>query len=84
MNLVSSLKSKEILPCKRVDENSEEIEHIIDNKLIRGIISSFSNDEIRLYVNDEGKMFKVYEKGGADDAVYHSFAIGAYSRVLRK
>lgn len=85
MNLVSSLKSKEILPCKRVDDSSEEVEHIIDNKLIRGIVASFNNEEVRLYINSpESKMFKVYEKGELEGAEYHSFAIGAYSRVLRK
>lgn len=84
MNLVSSLKSKEVLPCKRVDENTEEVEHVIDNKLIRSIMSSFNNEEIRLYINDIGKMFKIYEKGEVSGSEYHSFAIGAYSRVLRK
>jgi hypothetical protein len=84
MSLVTSLKSKETMPCKRVDNESGDVEHIIDNKLIRGILSSFSKDEVRLYINTEGKMFKVYENGNFDGSDYHSFAIGAYSRVLRQ
>ena len=85
MNLLSSLKSKEIIPCKRVDSSDEDVEQIIDNKLIRGILTSFNNDEVRLYINDvNSKMFKIYEKGEINESEYHSFAIGAYSRVLRK
>lgn len=83
MELVSSLKSKEVLPCKRVQEDSEEIEHIVDSKIIKGIISSFSSDRIRLYINDSSKMYKVYEKGDINGSEFHAFAIGAYSRVTR-
>lgn len=87
MMLISSLKSKEVMPCKRVEKEDApcgDIEHVIDNRLLKGIVSSFNNDDIRMYINDEGKMFKVYEQGEDEGNPYHAFAVGAYSKVLRK
>lgn len=81
MTSLTSLKSKEIIKCKRMDESSEDVEHVVDNRLFRGVISSFNKDKIRLFIIDNNKLFKVFEKGELDVDEYHSFGIGAYAKA---
>ncbi len=82
---IVNLKSTERLACKRSDDSSEEITHVLDYKMLRTLLTSFDSiEEVKFYINDEGKFYKIccVNKLGAFE--YGIVAIGAYSRIIEK
>lgn len=82
-------KGREVIKCERITkegDSDDTIEHVVHNKLILGILGIFKSSTIRFFMNSESaKFFKIYEAGSDEDGeTYHSFAIGAFSRVLRR
>jgi hypothetical protein len=85
--LLSNLKAKERINCKRVnDDSTEEIKHILDYKLFITEISSFITDSINIYINTSGSFFKVIEsvKEEKKDIKYMTVGVGAYSKIRQK
>lgn len=82
---IINLKSTERIPCKRFDESTEPITHCVDYKMFRTILTSFdSNDDVKFYINEDGKSYKIccVNKLGAFE--YGLVAVGAYSRIIKK
>jgi len=81
--LISNLKTIEQMDCVRVkDSENEDITHVLDFKLFSGILGSFENKDIRLYINDTGKFFKVTSSGEINGYKYMSAGVGSYSKVI--
>lgn len=86
MSPLTSLKSCEKFNCVRVDDpSSESVEHVIDYRILKSILSSFETDrEVRLHINEDTKFFKVYNGGEVDGNKYILAGIGSYSKVIRQ
>jgi hypothetical protein len=71
------------MDCVRVnDSESLKISHVLDFKLFKTILDSFEDKDIRLYINDSGKFFKVTCTGEIGDSKYMAAGIGSYSKVV--
>jgi len=82
-HLISNLKAVEQMDCIRVnDEDNQEVSHVLDFKLFKGILSSFGEKGINLYINDASKFFKVTYKGDIEGTKYLAAGIGSYSKVV--
>lgn len=82
-HLISNLKAVEQMDCIRVnDEDNQEVSHVLDFKLFKGILSSFGEKGINLYINDASKFFKVTYKGDTEGTKYLAAGIGSYSKVV--
>lgn len=85
LSLVSELESVESIPCIREEEGSSKVEHILDHKLLKAVLSSFpTKDNIRLHINEDTKFLKVYHAGEIEGQKYTAIGIGAYARILKK
>lgn len=94
--LLSNLKAKERVSCKRVnDTSSEDVKHILDYKLFMTSISSFIGESIILYISTPLPYFKIVEaikeepkdcKGPEDPKIikYLTVGIGSYSKIRSK
>jgi hypothetical protein len=82
-NLISNLKAVEQMNCVRVnDEGSENIKHVLEFKLFKTVLDSFSDKDVRLYINDNGKFFKITSNGEVSSIKYMAAGIGSYSKVI--
>lgn len=78
-------KSIEVIPCDRKDESDETIEHIVDYKLFKSIIGSFTTKEkIRFHICDNNKLFKIYNKGEIDKQKYILAGVGTFAKIVKK
>lgn len=84
LSLVSRLDSKETFNCKRMeDDSSEEFSHVIKYRHFRSILSAMESDEdLKLYINDNGKFFKLYKVGMFKTEKYLSLGIGSYFKLV--
>jgi len=83
LGLVSSLKSRERIVCERVDTSAEEIKHVVEYKQFKTMLESLAGEEdIHLYVNDDSRSFKIYDKGKLGEEKYISVSVGGYSKVV--
>jgi DNA polymerase III sliding clamp (beta) subunit (PCNA family) len=81
--LISNLKVTEQMECIRVNDDSDaEVKHVVDFKLFKGILGSFGDKDIKVYINDESKFFKVTASGELNDMKYLTAGIGSYSKVV--
>jgi len=81
--LLSNLKSKERLACKRVNDTStDNMDHFLDYKLFSTEVSSFNSSSLRLYINEQKAYFKIVEviKEEEKDIKYLIVGVGAYSK----
>jgi hypothetical protein len=85
MELVSNLKSTETLECSRLNE-TEYItsEHVVDYTLFKSILSSFEDKDIKLYINDNNRFFKISSNGEIDTIKYLAIGLGSYSKVVKQ
>lgn len=84
--ITNTLKTIDTIPCERVaDDEGEEITNLIEYKLFKTILSSFSKEgETRLYINQpEVRFFKVYTKAEIEDISFAEIGVGSYSRRVR-
>ena len=87
MALLSNLKAKERIQCKRVnDPSTADVTHILDYKLFLTEISSFLQDNINLYINESSAFFRVHEVIKDEEAglKYITVGVGSYSRIIKK
>lgn len=84
VKLVSKRVAVETLNCTRVDDTSSEpVSHVIDFRMLKAILSSFSTDEVvRFHINDNSRFFKVYCKGKVGDETYVLAGVGAYAKIV--
>jgi DNA polymerase III sliding clamp (beta) subunit (PCNA family) len=85
--LLSNLKAKERMNCKRINDSSiDDIKHILDYKLFLTEISSFVGENLNLYINAPTAYFKVIEaiKEEKSNIKYMTVGIGAYSKIRSK
>jgi DNA polymerase III sliding clamp (beta) subunit (PCNA family) len=85
--LLSNLKAKEKIGCKRVDDTStQDVSHIVDYKLFLTEISSFLEENIHLYINASNASFKIHEvtKDEEKGLKYITVGVGSYSRIIKK
>lgn len=84
LNLISNLKTREQVECVRVnDQENMEIEHVLDYKLFKTILASFNDNDLKVYINDTGKFFKIASTGKIKNIKYLTAGIGAYSKVVK-
>lgn len=84
LSLVSELESVESIPCVREDDSDSKVEHIIDHKLLKAVLSSLSTKEsIRFHINEDTKFLKVFHNGEVEGQKYTAIGIGAYARILK-
>ncbi len=87
MALLANLKAKERIQCKRVNDTStSDVTHILDYKLFLMEVSSFIQENINLYINENNSFFKVHEVIKDDDLglKYITVGVGSYSRIIKK
>lgn len=78
-------KSVEVLPCIRKDESNETLEHVVDYKLLKSVIGSFTTKEnIRFHICDNTKFFKIYNKGEIDGQKYILAGVGTFAKIVRQ
>ncbi len=84
VKLVSKRAAVETLNCTRVDDtNNEPISHVIDFRMLKSILTSFSTDEnVRLHINENSRFFKVYCKGKVGDETFVLAGVGAYAKIV--
>jgi hypothetical protein len=83
VGLITSLKSRERIECERVDESDGEVKHVVEYKQFKTMLDSLSGeDAIHLYVNDDSRSFKIYDKGMLGDNKYITVSVGGYSKVV--
>jgi hypothetical protein len=84
VKLVSNRVAIETITCSRVnDENEEPISHVLDFRMLKSVLNSFTTtDEVRLHINENNRFFKVYSKGTLDGQVYVIAGVGAYGKVV--
>lgn len=83
-SLISDLKSVEELSCERVkDPIEEDVSHVIEYGLFKAILDSVEGDDIKLYVNTEGKFFRIMSVVERNGAKCLMAGIGSYSKVVR-
>jgi hypothetical protein len=83
--LLSNLKAKERINCKRVNDTSNgDVKHIIDYQLFTMEISSFVGDTLSLYINTAAPHFKILEVIKEEKFKYLTVGIGSYSKMKVK
>jgi len=84
VKLVSKRVAVETITCTRVDDtSSESVSHVIDFRMLKAILGSFSTDEnVRFHINDNSRFFKVYCKGKVGDETYVLAGVGAYAKIV--
>jgi DNA polymerase III sliding clamp (beta) subunit (PCNA family) len=84
VKLLSNKVAIETVTCSRVnDENDQPISHVLDFRMLKSVLSSFTTTEdIRLHINENNRFFKVYCKGTVDGQVYVIAGVGAYGKVV--
>jgi len=84
VSLVSSLKITENFSCVRVDDDQNDIEHAVDYKIFKTILTSFDTDkEVRLHINDDGRAFKIYCSGEVAKNKFILVGIGSYAKIIK-
>lgn len=85
ISLVSDLKSTESVPCVRCnDESDQDVSHVLDYRLLKSILNSFSSDKpVRLHINDDKIFFKIYNSGEVEGNKYVLAGIGSYAKIKR-
>jgi hypothetical protein len=85
--LVTNTESDTVdeIACPRFEDGAEEVDHVIDYKIFKGIINSLGTvDTVKLYINDPTlKYFKAYSTREVADCKFTSVGVGAYSRITR-
>lgn len=86
LNLVATAKVTENFPCTKVNDDSPDpVSHVVDYKIFRSILNSFSTDKaIRLHINDGSKFYKVYNSGEVFGNKYVLAGIGSYAKVIKQ
>jgi hypothetical protein len=86
ITLMSALKTTESFSCVRKDDdNPEPVTHVVDNKIFKSILSSFSSDkEVRLHVCDSNRFYKIYNSGEISGCKYILAGIGSYAKVIKQ
>lgn len=84
VKIISGKKAIETISCSRMDDtNTQSVSHVVDFRLLKSIISSFTTKEnIRLHINDTNKFFKVYCKGEVEGEKYMLAGVGAYAKIV--
>ena len=83
--LLSNLKAKERIPCKRVNDTSmDDVKHIMDYQLFTTEISSFVGDTLSLYINTPEPHFKILEVIKEEKFKYLTVGVGSYSKMKAK
>lgn len=84
IKLVSNRVAVETISCARMnDEGGEAISHILDFRMLKSVLNSFtSKDDIRFHINDKNRFFKVYSKGDVEGEVYVLAGVGAYAKIV--
>ena len=85
LKLVSNtVESVEVINCSRKGDTDEKVTHIIDHKLLRTILGSFTTEkDIRFHICDKAKFWKVYTTGEIGKEKYIISGIGTYAKVVR-
>jgi len=83
--ITNALKTIDSVECIRHDDGDGEVSNLLDYKLFKTILSSFSKEgETRLYINQPDlKYFKIYAKGEIEGIPFAEVGVGAYSRRVR-
>ena len=87
MALLANLKAKERIQCKRVNDSStSDVTHILDYKLFLMEVSSFIQENIHLYINENNSFFRIHEVIKDDELglKYITVGVGSYSRIIKK
>jgi len=85
MELISNLKNVETLNCTRLNETEYlTTEHVIDYSLFKSIMSSFEDKDIKLYINDTSRFFKINSSGEIETIKYLAIGLGSYSKVVKQ
>jgi hypothetical protein len=86
INLISSTKTTESFPCHRMnDDDSDPISHVVDYRIFKSILSSFSTDkEVRLHINDSNRFYKIYNSGEISGNKYILAGIGSYAKIIKQ
>lgn len=84
VKLVSKRVAVETVSCTRVDDTSSEpVSHVVDFRMLKSILGSFSTDEnVRFHINDNSRFFKIYCKGKVGDETYVLAGVGAYAKIV--
>ena len=83
--LLSNLKSRERISCKRINDTStDDVKHIIDYQLFFTEISSFVGDTLSLYINQPVPHFKIVEVIKEEKYKYLTVGVGSYSKMRAK
>lgn len=84
VKLVSKREAVETISCSRHnDENSDPISHVVDFRMLKSVLNSFTTKEdVRLHINDSSRFFKIYSKGKVNDEAYVLAGVGAYAKIV--
>lgn len=84
VKLVSKRVAVETLTCSRIDDpSSDPVSHVIDFRMLKAILGSFSTDDnVRFHINDNSRFFKVYCKGKVGNETYVLAGVGAYAKIV--
>lgn len=83
IKLVSKKEAIETMTCSRVNDGDQAYSHIVDFRMLKAVLGSFSTkEEIRLHINDNNKFFKIYSKGEVDGEKYILAGVGAYAKIV--